>query len=58
MPFAPTNDGQEIYCERHEGDGPTLVLIPGYMGIADLWQPVIQKLHAKNYQCITLDLRG
>ncbi|KAG2002107.1 hypothetical protein GB937_009773 [Aspergillus fischeri] len=57
MAFATTNDSQEIYYEVHGGTGPTLVLVSGYMGIANLWQPLIARLITK-YRCIAYDIRG
>lgn len=57
MGFAPTNDGHEIYYEVHGTTGPTLVLVSGYMGIANIWQPLLAKLSPK-YRCIIYDLRG
>jgi pimeloyl-ACP methyl ester carboxylesterase len=57
MAFATTNDAQEIYYEVHGSTGPTLVLVAGYMGIANIWQPLIARLSAR-YQCIAYDIRG
>ncbi|GFF75041.1 hypothetical protein IFM47457_11012 [Aspergillus lentulus] len=57
MAFATTNDAREIYYEVHGTTGPILVLVSGYMGIANLWQPLIARLSAK-YRCIAYDLRG
>jgi pimeloyl-ACP methyl ester carboxylesterase len=57
MPFATTNDGQEIYHEDHGSNGPVLVMVSGYMGIANIWQPLIDKLKP-NYRCIAYDNRG
>ncbi|KAF4221988.1 hypothetical protein CNMCM5878_007540 [Aspergillus fumigatiaffinis] len=57
MAFATTNDAREIYYEVHGSTGPILVLVSGYMGIANLWQPLIARLSAK-YRCIAYDLRG
>ncbi|KAF4228991.1 hypothetical protein CNMCM6805_001785 [Aspergillus fumigatiaffinis] len=57
MAFATTNDAREIYYEVHGSTGPILVLVSGYMGIANLWQPLIARLGAK-YRCIAYDLRG
>ncbi len=41
MPFANTDDDQEIYYEVHGTSGPLLVCISGYFGISDLWKPLI-----------------
>lgn len=57
MGFAPTDDGHEIYYEVHGTTGPTLVLVSGYMGIANIWQPLLAKLGPK-YRFIVHDLRG
>ncbi|ODM20649.1 hypothetical protein SI65_03702 [Aspergillus cristatus] len=57
MSFVPTNDGHEIYYEVHGTTGPTLVLVSGYMGIANICQSLLAKLSPK-YRCIVYDLRG
>lgn len=57
MPFANTDDDQEIYYEVHGTSGPLLVCISGYFGISDLWKPLISQLASK-YRCLTLDSRG
>ncbi|KAB8076286.1 putative alpha/beta fold family hydrolase [Aspergillus leporis] len=57
MAFAKTNDGQEIYYEVYGSTGPILVLVSGYMGIANIWQPLIARLASK-YRCIAYDSRG
>ncbi|KAJ5589563.1 alpha/beta fold family hydrolase [Penicillium hordei] len=57
MPFTTTSDKQEIYYEKTGSSGPVLVLVSGYMGIADIWQPLINKLQLQ-YQCIAYDSRG
>ncbi|EYE91667.1 alpha/beta fold hydrolase [Aspergillus ruber CBS 135680] len=47
----------KIYYEVHSTIGPTLVLVSGYMGIANIWQPLLAKLGPK-YRCITYDNHG
>ena len=56
MPFALTDDDCEIYYEVH-GDGPAIVLVPGFMGITAIWSPAIAAL-SDRYRCIALDTRG
>ena len=57
MPFAKTNDGHEIYYEQHGTSGPLLVLVSGYFGITNNWQPLISKLKS-DHQLIAFDNRG
>ncbi|KAJ0415312.1 putative alpha/beta fold family hydrolase [Aspergillus carlsbadensis] len=57
MPFANTNDGQEIYYEVHGTTGPLLIFISGYFGISDLWKPLITSL-GPGHRCLTFDARG
>ncbi|OGM47689.1 hypothetical protein ABOM_004291 [Aspergillus bombycis] len=59
MPFAPSTDNQEIYYEiqGQPGPGPTLVFVSGYMGIANIWQPLISSLRSRHH-CIAYDSRG
>ncbi|KAJ5463766.1 alpha/beta fold family hydrolase [Penicillium sp. IBT 31633x] len=57
MPFANTNDGQEIYYEQQGSTGPVLVFVSGYMGITKIWQPLIDKFKP-NYTCFAYDNRG
>lgn len=57
MAFATTDDGQQIFYEVHGQAGPTLVLVSGYMGIANIWQPLISRL-GDSYRCIAYDSRG
>ena len=59
MPFAPTADNQEIYYEiqGQPGPGPTLVFVSGYMGITNIWHPLISSLLSR-HQCIAYDRRG
>jgi len=47
----------EIYYEVHGTTDPTLVLVSGYIGIANIWQPLIAKL-GPEYRCIACDSRG
>jgi pimeloyl-ACP methyl ester carboxylesterase len=39
------------------GDGPPMILLHGFLGNGDNWQPLCSDL-ASSYQCITLDLLG
>lgn len=57
MPSTTTNDGCEIWYECHGSQGHTLVFVSGYMGIANLWEPLIAELGNK-YRCIAYDSRG
>ncbi|RSL88243.1 hypothetical protein CEP52_015290 [Fusarium oligoseptatum] len=43
MPFTTTDDDQ-LYYETSGDSGPTIVFIPGYMGIAEIWRPVLSRL--------------
>lgn len=57
MPFATTNDACEIWYDSHGSQGPVLVFVSGYMGIANIWEPLIAELGG-NYRCIAYDSRG
>lgn len=57
MPFATTNDVCEIWYDSHGSQGPVLVFVSGYMGIANIWEPLIAELGG-NYRCIAYDSRG
>lgn len=57
MPFAKTNDGQEIYYRIDGVSGPVLICISGYFGVSDLWKPLVSQL-GSNYRCLTFDSRG
>ena len=56
MPWTMTEDAREIYYEDH-GVGPVVVFVPGFMGIADIWNSVIALLN-DDFRCITYDIRG
>ena len=56
MPWATTNEDDELYYED-VGTGTVLVFISGYMGIADIWKPIISSLSSE-YRCISYDRRG
>lgn len=56
MTWTNTKDGCEIYYED-KGNGPVLVFVSGYMGIADIWHNQIDAL-SDDYRCITHDNRG
>ncbi|KAF9883245.1 hypothetical protein FE257_003801 [Aspergillus nanangensis] len=57
MPFAPTDDKQEIYYEVHGNTGPILMMVSGYMGITDIWQFIVPRLKNR-FRCIVHDNRG
>ncbi|OJI82460.1 hypothetical protein ASPTUDRAFT_201867 [Aspergillus tubingensis CBS 134.48] len=57
MPFAPTDDKQEIYYEVHGSTGPILMMVSGYMGITDIWQFLLARLKNR-FRCIVHDNRG
>ncbi|KAF4175366.1 hypothetical protein CNMCM8060_007375 [Aspergillus lentulus] len=57
MPFAPTDDKQEIYYELHGSTGPILMMVSGYMGIIDIWKPLLARL-SNRYRCVVHDNRG
>lgn len=57
MPFAPTDDKQEIYYEVHGNTGPILMMVSGYMGIVDIWKPLLGRL-SNRYCCVVHDNRG
>lgn len=56
MPYIVTDDDCEIYYEVY-GSGPTIVFIPGFMGITDIWRSQVDSLKA-HYRCIAFDTRG
>ncbi|KAM0424924.1 hypothetical protein ACHAPT_009725 [Fusarium lateritium] len=56
MPWATTRDNDELYYED-VGTGPVLIFVSGYMGIADIWKPIISSLSLQ-YRCISYDRRG
>lgn len=56
MPWAMSDDSQHIFYEVH-GQGPTLVFVPGYMGISDIWHEQVERLSAA-FRCVVLDARG
>lgn len=58
MPIAKTDDGLEIYYEVYgHQHNKTLVLVPGYFGIANLWDLMLEELKIQ-YRCIVYDSRG
>jgi pimeloyl-ACP methyl ester carboxylesterase len=58
MSFIRTDDDCEIYYETNGEEGkPVVLFVSGYMGIADIWRPVMQKLGSE-YFCIAYDIRG
>jgi pimeloyl-ACP methyl ester carboxylesterase len=57
MPFANTDDGQEIYYQAHGTSGPILVFVSGYFGISDLWKLLISQL-GSGYRCLIFDAPG
>jgi pimeloyl-ACP methyl ester carboxylesterase len=57
MPFASTDDKQEIYYEVHGSTGPILMMISGYMGITDIWRPILARLNNR-FRCVVHDNRG
>lgn len=58
MPIAKLDD-VEIYYEIH-GTGKPLVMIIGYSGNIDSWDPIVPRVEnlSKHYKVITLDNRG
>ncbi|EWY84349.1 hypothetical protein FOYG_14101 [Fusarium oxysporum NRRL 32931] len=56
MAWATANDGCDIYYED-KGNGPVLVFISGYMGIANIWHQQIKAFSPK-YRCLSFDRRG
>lgn len=57
MPFATTDDDQQLYYETHGPSGPTIVFVPGYMGIAEIWRSVLSRLGGR-YRYVIYDIRG
>ena len=49
-------NGMQMYYEVR-GAGPPLVLLHGFFGCGQFWQPVLQQL-SKHYRVVTPDLRG
>ena len=56
MAWLTTDDNCEIYYETH-GQGPPVVFVSGFMGIADIWHNQIEAMKS-DYQCIVYDRRG
>ncbi|RSL53616.1 hypothetical protein CEP53_007675 [Fusarium sp. AF-6] len=44
MPFTTTDNDQLLYYETSGDSDPTIVFVPGYMGIAEIWRPVLSRL--------------
>ncbi|KAF4956135.1 hypothetical protein FSARC_11665 [Fusarium sarcochroum] len=57
MPFATTDDGHEIWFEEHGTEGPIIVFVSGFMGIANIWEPLTTELDGK-FRFIAYDSRG
>ncbi|RSL42046.1 hypothetical protein CEP54_015624 [Fusarium duplospermum] len=57
MPFTTTDDDQQLYYETSGHSGPTIVFVPGYMGIAEIWRPVLSRLGGQ-YRYVIYDTRG
>ncbi|MFK0206419.1 alpha/beta fold hydrolase [Agrobacterium sp. NPDC090283] len=54
--FALTDDNLEIYFEV-KGEGKTIVFVPGYFGIHDIWTSQTNSL-SKSYRTVAYDSRG
>ena len=56
MPWAMSDDSQHIFYAV-QGEGPTLVFVPGYMGISEIWAEQVERLSGE-FRCVVLDTRG
>lgn len=56
MAYVTTKDNIEIYYEDH-GQGPAIVFVSGFMGIADIWHNQVEYFQTHN-RVITHDNRG
>lgn len=54
--WTSSDDGQEIYYDV-AGEGPALVFMGGFGGIADVWAAQVSDL-SDEFRCVTYDLRG
>jgi non-heme chloroperoxidase len=54
----PSSEGVEIAVRVFEGQGPSVVLVHGWMMSGHVWDPVIEQLQARGVRVVVLDLRG
>lgn len=57
MPYCPVNDIQLYYEEFGNGSGAPLVLVHGFSGCLNVWEPTIARFK-EQYRIIAVDLRG
>lgn len=54
----PSSEGVEIAVRVFEGQGPSVVLVHGWMMSGHVWDPVIELLQARGVRVVVPDLRG
>ena len=54
----PSSEGVEIAVRVFEGQGPSVVLVHGWMMSGHVWDPVIERLQARGVRVVVPDLRG
>lgn len=54
----PSSEGVEIEVRVFEGQGPSVVLVHGWMMSGHVWDPVIERLQARGVRVVVPDLRG
>jgi non-heme chloroperoxidase len=54
----PSSEGVEIAVRVFEGQGPSVVLVHGWMMSGRVWDPVIERLQERGVRVVVPDLRG
>jgi pimeloyl-ACP methyl ester carboxylesterase len=54
----PSSEGVEIAVRVFEGQGPSVVLVHGWMMSGHVWDPMIERLQARGVRVVVPDLRG
>lgn len=54
----PSSDGVEIAVRVFEGQGPSVVLVHGWMMSGHVWDPLIERLQARGVRVVVPDLAG
>ncbi|RSL51306.1 hypothetical protein BHE90_012143 [Fusarium euwallaceae] len=57
MPFTTTDDDQQLYYETSGDSDPTIGFVPIYMGITEIWRPVLSRLGGQ-YRYVVYDTRS
>ncbi len=54
----PSSENVEIEVRVFEGQGPSVVLVHGWMMSGHVWDPLIERLQARGVRVVVPDLRG